>query len=171
MPKTVEYPSRERLLEALEYNPETGRLTWRRNVSSTGRAGSEAGCRQRSGYTVVRLDKRLLLAHRVIWIMMTGERPPECIDHVNHIKSDNRWANLRRSDKVENGQNRRGAQVNNLSTGCRNVYFLGRGNRQWFVQIQVPGGRVRKTFYTLLDAACFAQSARLKLHAGHPLNA
>lgn len=164
-------PSREQLLQALKYDPATGELRWAVNTSSTGRAGDLAGCKDERGYIVVRLQKKLHLAHRLIWLMVTGEAPPKCVDHINCDKGDNRWVNLRASDKVANGQNRAGAQSNNLSTGCRNVSFLGRGNRPWSVNIKHPGGKLSKCFDNLLDAACFAHSWRIRLHEGNPLNA
>lgn len=154
---------RRRLMGLLQYDPETGSLRW---VSS----GSAAGCLRPDGYLVVRVDGSLFMAHRLIWLMVTGQAPPTCVDHLNHVKSDNRWSNLRASDKVHNGQNRRGAQANHRSTGCRNVYFLGRGNLRWLVQIKHPGGILRKCFDNLLDAACFAASSRIRLHAGSPFS-
>lgn len=44
-------------------------------------------------------------AHRIIWLWMTGEWPKEDIDHINGIRSDNRWKNLRHVSRRENIKN------------------------------------------------------------------
>jgi len=52
--------------------------------------------------------------HRIIWLYVTSKFPPHEIDHINGIKNDNRWKNLRLATHKENTANR-GAQANNTS--------------------------------------------------------
>lgn len=63
----------------------------------------------KQGYVNVRfrLDKKFkdMRAHRVAFFLMTG-RWPEIIDHINRIKSDNRWSNLREVDYSQSSRNR-----------------------------------------------------------------
>lgn len=63
-------------------------------------------------------------------MMMTGREisQHEEIDHINHIKTDNRWSNLRLSTKIQNNENRSGAQ-SNTTTGYRGVSFNKKSSR------------------------------------------
>ena len=54
------------------------------------------------------LEGKNYLAHRIIWKWVTGDDPPQQIDHINHNPQDNRWANLRLASSQQNATNRRG---------------------------------------------------------------
>lgn len=117
---------------------------------------------------VVRVDGRLLLGHRVAWVMMTGEQPPALLDHRNEVGTDNRWDNLRASNKPGNNQNRSAAMSRNTSTGCRNVTYRDGRRRPYLVQVQMPSGPFRATFDTLLDAAaCAIMQRRAAIEQHH----
>lgn len=60
---------------------------------------------------------------------MTGEWPKKHIDHINGIKADNRFCNLREADDSLNQANRKPAQKN--STGYKGVFF--RRDRGYFI--------------------------------------
>lgn len=47
-------------------------------------------------------------ASRLAWLYMTGEWPKYEMDHINHVKDDNRWVNLRDVTPAENCANRTG---------------------------------------------------------------
>lgn len=97
----------EEARRVFDYNPETGGLIWKVTLSKRAVAGSVAGCvKPDSGYRVVRVGGRLLRAHRVIWVWMTGENPAGDIDHINGIRDDNRWSNLREATRSQNLGNR-----------------------------------------------------------------
>lgn len=95
----------EMVQELLHYDPLTGAMSWkvsRGRVKAGGRAGKL--CKQ--GYWVVRINYQEYLAHRLAWLMMTGEWPQDMIDHENGKRFDNRWQNLRASCNGHNQQNR-----------------------------------------------------------------
>lgn len=92
--------------EWLSYNPDTGQLSWRVKRGSVA-AGQAIECVNGHGYVVVRLNKKLHLAHRVIWLLVTGGAPMEDIDHINGNRTDNRIANLREASRQENIHNRK----------------------------------------------------------------
>ncbi|HFN3771038.1 TPA: HNH endonuclease signature motif containing protein, partial [Enterobacter hormaechei] len=86
----------EMVRELLEYDPTTGLLTWktcRKKVQKGSVAGSVCG-NGRKLYVKVRIG-RLYRAHRLIWLLVTGEWPKCHIDHVDNDGTNNRWSNLR----------------------------------------------------------------------------
>ena len=102
----------------LDYNPESGVFTYKpRNGLTEGQrtgfarfVGQRAGSRHPAGYRLIKLQfpdgrKIAYFEHRLAYFMMTGDWPAEDIDHINRVKHDNRWANLRAVQHMENGWN------------------------------------------------------------------
>jgi hypothetical protein len=141
----------EMLRRFLRYEPETGKLFWKRRVASdfnhgkyspersalifNGRmADREAlNCLDDKGYLHGTFAGKKLKAHRAIWVIVTGQWPEE-VDHINHKKSDNRWSNLRAVTREQNSRNR-GIQKNNTS-GITGVRYAPE-HRKWIAQIHV----------------------------------
>lgn len=96
--------TQQRLKELFTYDPETGKFT--RNMSVQGRhAEVIAGGMTVKGYLSIGVDRKSYLAHRLAFLYMTGEWPKEHVDHINEIKTDNRWINLRDCTRSENFKN------------------------------------------------------------------
>lgn len=94
------------------YIPETGELFWKHMPDETNWwnaycEGKPAGTINRDGYVRVAYRGYRWMAHRVVWFLVTGEDNP-ClqIDHINGIKHDNRFDNLRLVDAFVNCGNR-----------------------------------------------------------------
>lgn len=123
------------LREILDYNPETGIFKWK---ICTGSAypGKEAGCLSDDGYVRIRVHKVLYLASRLAWLYMTGDWPTDQIDHINLVKNDNRWTNLREATASQNTIHRR-IQSNN-SNGIDDVHYCNT-TRNWIAGIWVEG--------------------------------
>lgn len=103
--------------ELLRYEPETGKLFWRKRgahhfacnrdwfwkIWNTRWADTEAFATDHDkGYNVGILNKVHYRSHRVIWLMVTGDWPVADIDHINGDRKDNRWDNLRSVSRTEN---------------------------------------------------------------------
>lgn len=110
------------------------------------------------------------MEHRVIWELHNGPIPEGMqIDHINHIRSDNRIENLRLVTAKENGRNKK---LNALNTsGCTGVQFNKEINK-WLARI-VVGGKVKTIgYYETFDDAKEARLARQfkeKFHQNHGL--
>ena len=99
----------------LNYDPATGLLTWTKCVAKAVHVGDVAGSADDKGYILVGLRRRLYKAHRLIWLHMTGAWPEGMIDHLNGVKNDNRFANLRVVLADGNSQNVRRPNKRNKS--------------------------------------------------------
>lgn len=108
--------TQEYLKECFDYCPSTGALTWKERPAShfkqkrrhlafiTRCAGKNAGHINDQGYCFVSICGKRHRAHRLIYMYMTGDMPV-AIDHINHIRNDNRWENLRVVTTGENNRN------------------------------------------------------------------
>lgn len=134
--------SEDRVLELLQYDPETGDFTWRVDrVSGQGKvqasAGEIAGSFDRLGYCCIGIDRRIYKAHRLAFVFMTGTFPQtRCVDHVNGDPGDNRWCNLREATHSQNQGNMRRRSDN--TSGYKGVT---RGSNNWRAQICVGSTR------------------------------
>jgi hypothetical protein len=92
-------------------------------------------------------SKDYLLLHRVV----TGLKDTElCVDHMNHIKLDNRSCNLRVVTVQENTFN---TQKRQGSSKYKGVSFRkDHTKRQWKMQIVAEGKRLVKSYGTELEA-------------------
>lgn len=94
----------ERARELLDYDPETGLLTWRCQRGNFPQ-GMVAGCLKPHGYIDIQVEARKHKAHRLAWLLTHGIWPTRDIDHINGHRADNRMVNLRevtRSTPLQN---------------------------------------------------------------------
>jgi hypothetical protein len=93
--------------KCLVYNPDTGVFTYK--VSRGPRKqGDVAGSINPNGYRQIGVGPKgfhkIHGAHRIAFLLMEG-RWPYVIDHVNGIKDDNRWENIRECTTQQNCMN------------------------------------------------------------------
>lgn len=103
--------TQEYLKSRVHYNPETGNFTWITNHKNA-KSGAIAGYLN-SGYRCIGINGKYYKSHRLAFLYMTGSIPEFC-DHINRIKHDNRWSNLRPATKSKNCANKK-IQINNSS--------------------------------------------------------
>lgn len=146
----------EMLRQLLDYDPETGCLTWRARTASMFASESHAGAWNArfsgspalnsgngDGYLGGRIFGRKYKAHRVAWALYHGEWPCAQIDHKNGVRDDNRIKNLRDVTAEVNNKNK-AAQSNNTS-GSTGVYWH-KQNGKWTARVK-DSGRVKNLGY------------------------
>ncbi len=97
-------PSQERLKEKYNYDPDTGVFTHAKGIRKLDKV---AGCPNKNhGYVMLHIDGFYYTAQRVAYVWMTGEDPGDLIlDHINRVKTDNSWENLRLVTHSQNAKN------------------------------------------------------------------
>lgn len=112
----------EEVRRMLDYDPDTGILTWKVERYRK-HPGDVAGCifTMKNGYKSVNisLNYKRYLAHRIIWLWMTGKWPIEEIDHKDGNGANNKWGNLREATHNQNAKNRSISKAN--LTGAKGV--------------------------------------------------
>lgn len=144
------------------YDPLTGVFINKIDRNPRALKGAVAGYTNTIGYTVIQINGRKMHAHRLAWLYMTGEWPLHEVDHINRIRSDNRFQNLRQSTPSENKQNTTD-RINNTS-GHRGVTWH-KARQKWQAQISVMGKHLYLgTFDSVDDAAAARKEAVVKFH-------
>lgn len=88
-----------------DYVPETGKLIRKVRTSNRIKIGDEAGQKNTTGHLQCRMNGRLYLVHRLIWVLVYGCLPNCEIDHIDGDKTNNRLCNLRDVSHAVNMQN------------------------------------------------------------------
>lgn len=148
--------TQDRLREALDYDPLTGVFTWKIATGCV-TVGDIADCRHRNGYIKVSIDDKRYLAHRLVFLYMTGSMPKDTVDHINMDKSDNRWDNLREATYSQNGCNRKVKK--NSGTGFKGVYKYRHYDR-YSARITYQGVRYNLGYYATPEEAHKAYCAK-----------
>lgn len=140
------------LRRVFEYDPSTGEFTNRSTLR-------KVGAIDKDGYLSIRPMKhgKAYRAHRLAWFYMTGGWPAHGIDHINGVKVDNRWVNLREATDSENLQNLKRARRDSKS-GLLGVDFH-KGSQRWRSQIKIDGVKIHLGYF---DSAVEAHAAYLK---------
>lgn len=156
----------DQLRALLTYDPTVGTLTWKpRDLAMFNHCGRAKLWNARfanrpvclwsdnDGYARFRILGRKLRAHRVIWMLVTGDIPDQ-IDHINGDRSDNRWTNLRSVSVEQNNKNK--AINSNNSSGVTGVYWDAK-NSNWRAKIRVRGRAISVGSFALFEHAVAAR--------------
>jgi len=123
-------------------------------------------CLRKDGYLEGGIFYKLFLAHRVCFAIYYGFWPKE-VDHINHIKTDNRIVNLREVDRQGNCKNRPLA-CNNRS-GITGVCWYKKRNK-WQSSIKINQKSIYLgMFKDINDAIKIRQQAEIEynFHKNH----
>jgi len=176
MPKDL--PAPELLRKLLRYEPETGKLFWRKRslellpeaanpVQWNARyAGKEAFTyTQSNGYVRGAIFNRSYLKHRIIWVLVTGRWPEHEVDHINGNRSDNRWCNLREANSRQNKWN--SARQKNSTSGFKGVSWH-KSCGQWRATISDHGKHKHLGYFPTPQAAYAAyQKEAKRIHGAY----
>lgn len=151
----------------LTYDPTSGLICWKELGPSQTRewrsfnakyANSRAGLLDRNGYLYVKFyidgQSKLILLHRAAFALM-GEPIPRIVDHINRIRTDNRWENIRPCSHSQNHMNARGWGKH----GVKGITANGSGFK---AQIQKDGIHRSLGTYRTADEAARAYDAAAK---------
>lgn len=115
----------------LSYEPDTGLFRWitpKRGLNVGDIAGS---LKKDTGYVIINHNRTLYRAHRLAFLFM-GVRLDGYVDHINRIRHDNRWVNLRQSTLSQNNYN---SCTRHCASGIKGVYWDKR-KLKWYSRIQ-----------------------------------
>lgn len=161
-------PSKEELEYRFRYEPETGKIFWRNPPKFQAKLKDKEafGKTEKWGYKVGILEGMTYKAHRVIWKMMTGEEPIE-VDHIDGVRANNKFENLRGVDSQANRRN--AARSKNNTSGVTGVSWAKHVNK-WTAQITVNYRAINLGIYDSFDeAVAVRKKAELeyKFHPNH----
>lgn len=110
----------DELRRILHYDLLTGKWTWiNPHPQSKMRCGDEAGRITSHGRRQIRINSGFYYSARLAYLYMTGEWPKSQMDHINRIKNDDRWENLRPATQRQNSCNRAWAERSGDLRGIR----------------------------------------------------
>lgn len=165
-PPSSDVLTQARLHELFDYDEVSGNLIWKARTSRRISVGDIAGYHTSQGYLAVRVDGRLYLAHRLIWMYLYGEFPVNEIDHRDGCGTNNRQANLRAATRAENAQNCKLRLDNAL--GVPGVYFNQRAGRYVARLEAFKSVRFTRAFVTIDQAASARAQAKARFHEFQP---
>lgn len=159
-----------KLKTILNYDPATGHFTYLVKTHARVVIGARAGTVGRDGYRTISVDSAEVPEHRAAFLWMTGCWPAEGmeVDHIDGVRDNNAWSNLRAIPKYANLQNRKKARIDS-STGLMGVMPNGSG---YTARIKLPGHKQKTnlgTFKTPEEAHAAYLKAKRELHEGNTL--
>jgi hypothetical protein len=131
------------LKDRLHYDPLTGIFARKEDLNTPIGYASK-------GYIYIYLFGEIYSSHRLAFLYMTGQFPPEEVDHINRDSLDNRWENLKPATHSENNRNKR-TNRNNTS-GKMGVVWHKRKQR-WEARISSDDVRQSLGYFDKLDDA------------------
>ena len=160
--------NQELLRQLLEYNPVTGIFIWlvkRKKMNP----GDVAGHVNKKGYVKISINDKAYSAHRLAYLYMMGEWPPELMDHRDGNKTNNRWSNIRPATPLVNAQNvHRVSKRSKL--GILGVSPPQKGRRRFKASIQHLGAAIHLGYHDTPEQAKRAYiEAKQRFHGGFVL--
>ena len=129
-------------MDYYRYDPESGGIYILKSRSSRYLEGDVMDRIVTSGYIQLSAISTIIYAHRFAYYYMTHSLPDE-VDHINGVKHDNRWCNLRSCTHSQNMKNQNIHHTN--TSGYRGVSKTNNKKvDKWRGQIACNGKRYQK---------------------------
>jgi len=161
----VQMLTQSKLKEILYYNPDIGIFIWKRSFAGPIKAGDPAGFLKPNGYIQIKINQMRYYAHRLAWLYINGNFPEKDMDHINRIRNDNRWKNLRCVSKQCNARN---SKMNNRNTSGVTGVIWAKRDLIWRANLYA-NGKIKNlgSFKKLKDAVKARWSAEKDCHYYH----
>lgn len=171
--KLLKELTQQDVIDLVLYDPISGKCYWRvrgvqwfsvgthnsaqQNCNSWNKknAGKEIVRKTDTGYITPRLLGSNVKLHRLIWFRETGEWPDQ-IDHINGVRLDNRWCNLRNVSVLENNRNLKKRRTN--KSGMTGVSYSNE-RQKWCASIGVNGRVIPLGRFNVFEDAVAARKA------------
>ena len=154
--------AQKELRKLFDYNEQSGVFTYAKKVNRCN-IGDVVGYKRPDGYLNVMIRRKNYPVHRLAWIYTYGEEPNK-IDHINHIRDDNRIENLRSVTTQENKKNSSLYSTN--TSGVCGVSWCKQTSR-WTSTIYVDDKSVRLGRFTEFSEAVNARKNAEVLYGFH----
>jgi len=120
-----------------------GKLFWKIKPTYRVKKGQESGTISSDGYRHIGIFGKMYTTHRIIFLYHYGFLP-DCVDHINGNKLDNRIENLRSVTTTQNQYNAK-KRKDNIS-GVKGISWYKRYNK-WRAQCKVEGKTISLGYY------------------------
>lgn len=175
--KEMPIPELRRLLR---YEPETGKLFWRKRPASGFLAGGSGGAKGAAarwnalnagneafctddgcGYMIGTILGRIFRKHRVIFAMEHGFWPSDQIDHRDGDRANNRAGNIRDATPTKNQRNRK--MSSNNTSGVTGVIW-DKPTSKWRAQIKLSGRQTHLGYFDNIEDAAASRKVAEREH-------
>ncbi len=141
------------LEEWVEYNPIDGKHRWKKIKTDKTTIGGIVGSQKENEYNNIKFKGRQIHGHRLAFLQEEGYLP-KLVDHINRVKSDNRWENLREATYSLNAQNTETRSTN--SSGARGVHYDTK-KEKWTATIKLQNKSIWLGYHENLEEAVAAR--------------
>lgn len=141
----------------LEYDKGTGQI-YRKDLKRF------VGSLLKTGYLMFDLKGTRLYSHRVAFYLTTGRWPIQ-VDHMNGVRHDNRWENLREANTLQQATNKVGWGL----TGCKGISWH-KYKQKYHARVAFKGKTHHVGYFDNLEEAKYSRDIKAKQLHGEFFN-
>ena len=149
--------SKAEALELFIYCEETGSLKWRKTGKNAGYISKN------DGYVTVMYMGKNYKAHRIAWLIKHGYWPNQ-VDHIDHVRHNNKISNLRNVCQTENSRN---MSLRNSNTSGHVGVCWHKAAKKWMAYIHISGKFKSLGLFLQIEDAINARISASKNYGFH----